>query len=126
MIHIPRCEHWGLFVRYEDGTGKLYDADKAGWTNIQTKYKEKDWSPTKSNKVDRIVLVGNTSSTFNQDTMTKACEDVTRDRVFSIWSNNCQEWVKDVLSSLIVDNYLVEGAFEELKFNNEITPWRGW
>jgi 50S ribosomal subunit-associated GTPase HflX len=113
-------------VRYEDGTDKLYHADKAALTNIQTKYEEKDWSATKSKNMDCIVLVGYTSSTFNQDAMTKACEDVTRDRVFNTLSNNCQEWVKGVLSSLISDNYLAEGAFEELKFDSEITPLLGW
>jgi membrane-associated HD superfamily phosphohydrolase len=127
VVHIPsQFEHWGLFVRYEDGTDKLYHADKAALTNIQTKYEEKDWSATKSKNMDCIVLVGYTSSTFNQDAMTKACEDVTRDRVFNTLSNNCQEWVKGVLSSLISDNYLAEGAFEELKFDSEITPLLGW
>ena len=127
VVHISsRFEHWGLFVRYEDGTEKLYDADKATMTNIQTKYEEKDWSATKSKKMDCIVLVGYTSSTFNQDTMTKACEDVTRDRVFNTLSNNCQEWVKDVLSRLISDNYLAKGVFEVFKSDSEITPLLGW
>jgi hypothetical protein len=126
VVHIPRVEHWGLFVRYEDGTGKLYDADKAGWINIQTKYKEKDWSPTKSKSMDCTLFLGYTSSTFNQDAMTKACEDVTRDRVFNTLSNNCQEWVKGVLSRLISDNYLAKGGvFEVLKSDSEITPLLG-
>ena len=127
VVHIPsQFEHWGLFVRYEDGTEKLYHANKAALTNILTKYEEKDWSPSKSSKMDCIVIVGYTTPTFNQDAMTKACEDVTRDRVFNTLSNNCQEWVKGVLSSLIVDNYLAEGTFEELKLNSEITPLLGW
>jgi hypothetical protein len=127
VVRIPsQFEHWGLFVRYEDGTDKLYHADKTALTNIQTKYEEKDWSPGKSNKMDCIVLVGYTSTSFNQDTMTKPCEDVTRDRVFNTLTSNSQGWVKVVLSSLIKDNYLGEGAFEELKFDSEITPLFGW
>ncbi len=125
-VHIPQFEHWGLYVRYEDETYKLDHADKAALTNILTKYEEIDWSPSKSKKMDCIVLVGYTTHTFNQDAMTKACADVTRDRVFNTLSNNCQEWVKGVLSSLISDNYLAEGVFEELKFNSEITPLLGW
>lgn len=126
-VTIPSSfEHWGIFVRYEEGTDKLYHADKVSLFNIYTKYEEKPWSPEKSKKKDCLVLVGYTSKTFNNDTMTEACNQVTRDRVFNTLTNNCQEWVKGVLNNLISNNFLAQAAFEELKYDSEITPLLGW
>lgn len=121
-----KYEHWGLFVRYEDESERLYHADKTSITNTQTKYETKQWSPNRSKKVDLIVLVGYSSASFTDAEMVKICDNITQDRVFNTLTNNCQEWVKSVLDRLVEQRFLANANYELLKEGNDITPLLGW
>ena len=126
-IRIPTpYEHWGLFVGYEDGSERLYHADKTSLVDIQTRYENKPWSPTRSKKVDVIVLVGYTSTSFTSHEMGKICDNITKDRVFNTLTSNCQEWVKSVLAELVKDGHLANASYAQLKEENEITPLLRW
>jgi len=58
--------------------------------------------------------------------MTKICENLTNNRVFNTLTNNCQEWVKEVLQELVNTGHLSHFCLEELKKDNEITALLEW
>ena len=58
--------------------------------------------------------------------MENICNKITKDRVFNTLTNNCQEWVKSVLSELVNAGYLPQSRLEKVKEDNEIAPLLGW
>jgi hypothetical protein len=124
-----RIEHWGIYVDYKEGNPSqmFYHADKTSLTNISTLYKSKPWTwlNNNDNKVDYLVLVGY-SSKLTHENMDDICCKISKDRIFNTLTNNCQEWVKNVLFELVNTGNLSRLSLEELKSNNEITPLLGW
>jgi uncharacterized protein YaeQ len=123
-----RFEHWGIFVKYKDEQSSkfVYHADKKNIVDISTKFEARSWDRMNHNKVDLIILVGYSSGKFTHEEMINSCKKITEGRVFNTLTNNCQEWVKVVLSELVKTGNLSNLALEELKDNNEITPLLGW
>jgi len=122
--------HWGIIVEYKNGNNDqfLYHADKESFFNTNTNYKTKniDFSTNISRKIDKIVLVGYSSLQLTHENMEDICINITKDRIFNTIGNNCQEWVKSVLSELVKTGNLSHLCLEELKKDNEITPLLGW
>jgi hypothetical protein len=127
-----KYEHWGIFVHLTDGTKLLYHADKANiQRNTKSMFKEwpKDINDPKYDKADFILLVGYTaqdSNALSKDKLIEYCDNIDKDRVFNILTNNCQEWVKSVLKELIENKHLPFSACDMLKGNDKMIPLKGW
>jgi hypothetical protein len=124
-----RFEHWGIYVDYEDETHSqyLYHADKESAIKPRTIYESKPrtWLHESVKKVDCLILVGY-SSKLTHEEMDNICKKISKDRIFNTLANNCQEWVKSVLSELVNSGNLSHLSLKELQENNEITPLLGW
>lgn len=121
-IPVPTfVEHWGILVEYkgESNFQILYHADKTNTTNFQTSYEEEPYSRL-NNRVDLDVLIGYSTIRFSQGQMTEICNNVTNNRKFNTLTNNCQEWVKEVLKELVRNGHLFPLCFKELEEINEM------
>jgi hypothetical protein len=97
-------------------------------TDYSTNFLHPEWSWLKkgnADKVDYLVLVGYSNKLTHQDMMS-ICTKISTNRMFNTLTNNCQEWVKQVLSELVNSGNLSELSLDELKDDNEITPLLGW
>jgi len=136
IIRVPtQIEHWGIYIKYNDKDHSqfIYHADKQSITDYNTKFLYKEWSKDgdllkkdRANKVDARELVGYSSYKLTHEEMINICTEVSKNRVFNTIINNCQEWVKTVLSELIDKGYLSKSSLDDFISENKITPLRGW
>jgi hypothetical protein len=121
-----RIEHWGILIKHEDRKQYLYHLHLNA--DHRTEYESKEYSLFDTEilkKVDYKILVGY-SKNLTHKKMDEICKNITENWNYKLISNNCQDWVNNVLKELVNQNYLSPNSYEELKINNEITPLKGW
>jgi hypothetical protein len=122
--------HWGIFVPCEsspeptDGfpaVGYLYHASKA-WERCHelhlcntgaTYYEACPFDLRKSKTLLSFFRLHDTD--VEHADVYNACTQVSQNRTFHYISQNCQDWVKDVIAHLVDEEKLSESVFEEME-----------
>jgi hypothetical protein len=127
--------HWGIFLPNEDCScdddgiptlGTLFHASKAGQKCLNLGIPD----VTQFHRVDNCNLrqlntlmqcLPLADTTLVPTKIADACDQVTLDRNFWYMTQNCQEWVKEVLRGLVKDGHIDDTVFVKMKRHGFVT-----
>lgn len=123
LITVPnKVSHWIIYVNYPFNNKWIYHV-KTKTITSECVVEIKDWDVIKkANKISNMVAVGYPKELSHCE-MEEICQHVSEKRNFNIITNNCQDWVLDVLRELFKRGHLHHSDLEYLR--NEISPLRG-
>jgi len=106
--------HWALYLADDvsaDGVGRLYHIAKA--EDGEPKFRDEPFRPSMSQSLRGAVVVANDTD-LTEAELRETCADVSKNRTYDLFKNNCQNWVTDVLQDLVYDGRIGQEDLDAL------------